>query len=255
MNNMAMNQFGMNPMYMNNNGMDQMPTNNIIEKKNNQQNIMDEDALRIKNIIQPYEIRIKELEDLLREKDFEIACLKDKLNINNNQGQINQLGNNNQMMINNMNNNNMMITDKGKEIYIIYENNKYNCFENEKTYKLFEKLNVPNWHLVSFNIEERKLYPFITIKQNKIKDGSIIKISRCKNISFRGNHGNIFLSIDENYPFKSAAEYFLIKIDKIECFKSSCFTYNIKKINLEDYIPMKEIFKNNSNPVVNYFNI
>ena len=40
MNNMAMNQFGMNPMYMNNNGMDQMPTNNIIEKKNNQQNII-----------------------------------------------------------------------------------------------------------------------------------------------------------------------------------------------------------------------
>ena len=40
MNNMAMNQIGMNPMYMNNNGMNQMPINNIIGINNNQQNII-----------------------------------------------------------------------------------------------------------------------------------------------------------------------------------------------------------------------
>ena len=52
--------------------------------------MIDENSIRIKNIIQPYETRIKELEDLLRQKDFEIACLKDKLNINNGQSQINR---------------------------------------------------------------------------------------------------------------------------------------------------------------------
>ena len=48
MNNMAMNQIGMNPMYMNNNGMNQMPINNIIGINNNQQNIIDENSIRIK---------------------------------------------------------------------------------------------------------------------------------------------------------------------------------------------------------------
>ena len=73
MNNFGMNPMLMNPMIMNNFGMMGM---------NNQQNLMDENAIRIKNIIQPYENKIKELEEIIRQKDFEIALLKDKLNNN-----------------------------------------------------------------------------------------------------------------------------------------------------------------------------
>ena len=255
MNNMAMNQIGMNPMYMNNNGMNQMPINNIIGINNNQQNIIDENSIRIKNIIQPYETRIKELEDLLRQKDFEIACLKDKLNINNGQSQINQLCNNNIMVNNMMLRDNNKIADFGKEIYVFCRNNKYNCFENEKAYKLLEKFNFHNWNLVKFKIGDRKLNPFITIKQNKVKDGDIFHVFPCKNITFRGNYGDIHISIDENYPFKTAVEYFLVKIDKTESYQSVKFAYNANAVNVENNAPMKQIFKYNLNPVVNYFNI
>ena len=78
MNNFGMNPMGMNPMFMN-----PMLMNNFgMMGMNNQQNLMDENAIRIKNIIQPYENKIKELEEIIRQKDFEIALLKDKLNNN-----------------------------------------------------------------------------------------------------------------------------------------------------------------------------
>ena len=42
--------------------------------------------MNIKNIIEPYEKRIKELEETIRKKDFEIAVLKQKIfNINKSQ--------------------------------------------------------------------------------------------------------------------------------------------------------------------------
>ena len=73
-----MNQFGFNPMVMN-----QMMMNNF--GINNEPNIlngmnMDSTAQNLKNIIQPYENKIKELEEIIRQKDFEIAVLKQKLN-------------------------------------------------------------------------------------------------------------------------------------------------------------------------------
>ena len=74
-----MNNIG-NQMFVNNNGMNPMFMNNINEMNNNQPNLMDADALRIRNIILPYENKIKELEEVIRQKDFEIALLKDKLN-------------------------------------------------------------------------------------------------------------------------------------------------------------------------------
>ena len=39
---------------------------------------MEEEEMNIKNIIEPYEKRIKELEETIRKKDFEIAVLKQK---------------------------------------------------------------------------------------------------------------------------------------------------------------------------------
>ena len=61
MNNFGMNPMGMNPMFMN-----PMLMNNFgMMGMNNQQNLMDENAIRIKNIIQPYENKIKELEEII----------------------------------------------------------------------------------------------------------------------------------------------------------------------------------------------
>jgi len=47
---------------------------------------MDETAMKLKVIIAPYEQKISELEKIIKEKDFEIFLLKEKLNnYNNNQ--------------------------------------------------------------------------------------------------------------------------------------------------------------------------
>ena len=122
--------------------------------------------------------------------------------------------------------------------------------------KKLKKFNFPNWNLVKFNIGDRKLNPFITIKQNKVKDGDIFHVFPCKNITFREIMVMyIHISIDENYPFKTAVEYFLVKIDKTESYQSVRFAYNANAVNAENNAPMKQIFKYNLNPVVNYFNI
>ena len=71
MNNFGMNPMGMNPLLMNN-------MNNI--GMNIQPNLMDNTALNIKNIIQPYENKIRVLEEIIKQKDFEIIVLKQKLN-------------------------------------------------------------------------------------------------------------------------------------------------------------------------------
>ena len=117
-NNMMMNNMmnSINPMGMNNIGMNQI-INSIP---------MDQTALNIKLIVEPYENKIRQLEEIIKQKDFEITVLKQKLNNNNmnmNNFPINSF---NQMnpMINNMNNNQINITipntkDKGKEISIL----------------------------------------------------------------------------------------------------------------------------------------
>ena len=102
MGNMNMNQGGMSSTFMTNFAMDNT-------------------AMKIKAIIDPYEKKIIDLEKIIRQKDFEILVLKEKLNtykntqmnINNNQMGMgmnnNQMGmgmNNNQMGMG-MNNNQM----------------------------------------------------------------------------------------------------------------------------------------------------
>ena len=79
--NMNMN---INPMGMNNQLMPNLP--------------MDYSAMRIKAIIDPYENKIIELEKIIKQKDFEITLLKEKLNYFTN----------NQMMMNMQNNMNIM---------------------------------------------------------------------------------------------------------------------------------------------------
>ena len=170
MNNFGMNPMLMNPMIMNNFGMMGM---------NNQQNLMDENAIRIKNIIQPYENKIKELEEIIRQKDFEIALLKDKLNNNgiNIQSQnfinINPINQMNMMMpISNVEN-----SKRGKEIIVYLMNNvnnitkQYSCFENDMTYILFDKMyqNYP-WNLLGHYIEGKKIKLLIKT------DGEIFEI-------------------------------------------------------------------------------
>ena len=82
MNNMMINNMynNNNIIGMNNMGMNQMDINNQPNLMNGMS--MDTTAQNIKNIIQPYENKIKQLEEIIRQKDFEITVLKQKLNNN-----------------------------------------------------------------------------------------------------------------------------------------------------------------------------
>ena len=69
--------------------------NNPMMGMNNE--MTDDISSRIKVIVEPYEKKIKDLEEQIRQKDFEIAVLKEKLHISEN----NPLKNNFQAMKNN----------------------------------------------------------------------------------------------------------------------------------------------------------
>ena len=255
MNNFGMNNFGMNNIGMNNNGLNNIGMNNMginLMNMNNQANLKDENALRIKNLIQPYENKIKELEEVIRQKDFEIAVLKDKLNNNN----IN-MQNQNLMNMNAMNmmmpNSNKDSGKMGKEIvvsYMNFENNilpeKTVCFEGEMAYKLFDRMigNSP-WKLIKFYCGERKINPFITIKENGIVNGSIIKGSFALNIVFKNINGSIInIATDENYPIKKPIKYYLQRIGKEGCFREFSYFYEGVRLDIEDKRPIKVIFRN-----------
>ena len=115
--NMNMNPLmgNINPMGMNN----QLMTNFA----------MDDTALKIKAIIEPYEKKITELEQIIKQKDFQIVVLNQKLN-EFKKSQINMNNNMNMNMINPMMMNNNIINNNGnwKDFYNNFENNNMNMF-------------------------------------------------------------------------------------------------------------------------------
>ena len=135
-----MGNMNMNPMGMNN----QLMTNFA----------MDDTAMKIKAIIDPYEKKISELEKIIKQKDFEILVLKEKLNkcknnqmnmnMNNNSMMMNnQNGMNNQININNMNMMNPKMMNNNANWMDYYNNNN-------------NMMNVP---IPNLNINQNKLNP------------------------------------------------------------------------------------------------
>ena len=115
--NMNMNPMmgNINPMGMNN----QLMTNFA----------MDDTALKIKAIIEPYEKKITELEQIIKQKDFQIVVLNQKLN-EFKKSQINMNNNMNMNMMDPMMMNNNIINNNGnwKDFYNNFENNNMNMF-------------------------------------------------------------------------------------------------------------------------------
>ena len=152
--NMNMNPMmgNMNPMGMNN----QLMTNFA----------MDDTAMKLKAIIEPYEKKITELEQIIKKKDFEILVLNQKLsqyknnpiNINNNINMMNPMMMNNDINMNNpmMMNNNM----NWKDFYNNMANNNINLpMDNMNNNKNLPKLNVfitynGNQYNELFNVDE-----------------------------------------------------------------------------------------------------
>ena len=143
---------------------------------------------------------------------------------------------------------------KGKEIIINVlddnENRQYKCFENDYTYKLFEKIYPnSNWNLIKFTYNGKKLHPFLSIKQNGIDNGSFIEKKKLKSIYFKEYKESKCIIIDEDYPIKKAIKYYLLKIGEEGRFNDFKFFYNTHALKLDDKTPIKE-FMRNINPTI-----
>ena len=240
MNNLGMNQIGINPMLNNN-----MPFGNF------QQNLMNMNQIGMQNMILSYENKIKELEGIIRQKDLEIDNLKNMLNINFNNDQNQNFQNFGQMNLMNPKEK----AEKNKEICVLFAGyEKILCKKEDMAYKLFDKIN-PNYNftLFRFVLNGKKLNPFLTIEENGIKDGDEIDCCRAYNIKFDGPHGFMNIAIDENYHIKKVIKYYLIRIGKEDCFDEYIFTYQSNEINIENKNPIKNLFVNNINPKIKVY--
>ena len=238
MNNFGMNPMGMNPLLMNN-------MNNI--GMNIQPNFMDNTALNIKSIIQPYENKIRELEEIIKQKDFEIIVLKQKLNNiqNNNMNMMNMnMMNQPEMAFNNYNSDN--------EILINIKSNIKNirCLKNDKVSEIKKSL------ILTYNY--KPLSDEETLEKNGILNGSILGITdRVYNITFKtsSNKNNKLIVLGGNCPinyaiklfcelFKDKNVYQYILSNKIRLIESAYI------ININDNRCLKDLFLSRYNPII-----
>ena len=265
MNNMMFNNNN-NQMGMNNIGFNPMNLYNQPNLMNGM--IMDQTALNIKNIVEPYEKRITELEQIIKQKDFEIAVLKQKLNNNNlnNNNFMNQMNQINMMNMNpflpmNMNVlDNAQILYKGKKITINIQLdnniNKIECFENDKASILKEKYNNNNRYFI-FNY--KIIDPHLSLIENGIYDNCTIYIKpKVMNLIFNYNSNKINLILSDDCSLDIAINYYLIKQGNPfflrELYNNYIkFLFNARELIIKDKTPINKIFDFNPTiTVVNY---
>ena len=274
MNNMMINNMynNNNIIGMNNMGMNQMDINNQPNLMNGMS--MDTTAQNIKNIIQPYENKIKQLEEIIRQKDFEITVLKQKLNNNkpntmNINNPLDFMNMNNQMNIMNMNiplNIMMMpniIQNNEKTIFLELkcDNNTYNinCYQKDKVSILREKINFDKGKR-GFTFNYKVLDENLSFKENGIYDYAKIEIKPVLNLFF-DFHGKIYsIVLSKDCPLSIAISYFLLRMSNpfilqkiINNIKALTFLFNASNLNVKDQSPIDKIFGNIKNIVITVF--
>ena len=200
--------------------------------------------MNIKSIVEPYENRIKELEELIRKKDFEIAVLKQKIfNINENKSQ-------------NINNEQDRINIK-----FVDENNReviLKCKSIEKTQKVFERYLSDSFFEVSqlnFICNSTIPLPILNLNQNEITNNSIIQVNQknLMNLIFDYRGILIPITLDGNTSIGIAIIQFLLGINREDLImlcinneNSISFIYNMTKYNIKDKRSVKSVFPINS---------
>ena len=277
MNNMMMNnmnQMGMNNLGLNPIGMNIQP--NLINEIP-----MDETAQNIKSIIQPYENKIRELEEIIKQKDFEITVLKQKLknvnkndnfmnmnqmnlmNMNMNQNPMNLMNiNPNPMniMVNNDNNNNNPLNDKGKEINIKVEKEgeiiDIKCYEGD----LASILKTKKIGRGAFTYKYKSLKNNLSLKDNGISNNTIIHFKKSMmNVVFKDNEG-LSLSVVLTYdcPLGIALCYYIMEFKDLNYIMSMInnedkitFLFEGTRLKIKDKTSISKVFKNTPWPCVN----
>ena len=261
MNGIGINQMGM----MNSNGMMNPFLMNNLMGMINQPNIInginlnfDETAQNIKNIISPYENRIKELEEIIRQKDFEITVLKQKLNIIN-KNNINEIImmkniNPNNMIIENINNINQQIK-KDITVKIKFENNdiiNVKCSEDDMASILYDKCNIKK-HL---SHDYKMIDSGKTIKENGITGDSELNVTSCfYNITYQKANSIYTISLNGNCPVGLSIILIFIKYNNIRAIikvfnDTLLLFYNGRKLKISDNTPIRETFRVNSIPKI-----
>ena len=270
MNPLSMNQMAMNQMLMNQMGMNPMQVNPMGINNNINQMNMDNTAMNIKSIVQPYENKIKELEEIIRQKDFEITVLKQKLN--------NQNSNINNINFMNMNLNQMMpnpniqipqmplqqIENKDNEfnVKVISGNDFYmiKCFKSDKISIIREKCNINEGSLIYNYIILEENLAFKDYEDHGITKFPVIIVKSVigHNIIFKETSGfKINFPLCEDCPLNAALINFLIIANNpFELFKNldsegnTTFLYNANKLNIRDKTPIKKFFMDNKYPII-----
>ena len=196
-----------------------MGMNNPMMGMNNQMN--DDITTRIKTIVEPYEKKIKELEEQIRQKDFEIAVLKEKCyqaeknNLNNNFQGINPLqipmGMNNMDIglgmppMVNMNNNNEY-SDIITLIFVGMNDIKImqKCFIDDEfgfvQKKILKKINNPSNIQLKFIFNAKNTIPNLTVSELGMTNNAHIFIVMASHNT--SNTSNISLKSQESSSFK-----------------------------------------------------
>lgn len=284
-NNMMMNQ--MNGNSDNNIGM-KNSSNFSMDSLSGPSMILDENAERIKEIIKPFDNRIKELEGTISKLNFKIAVLKDKLKQINNQQQL--IGNN----ANNMNNmNNSMVNNVDNDIIKLnfeYGNDtqKIKCLKDELVMSIINKYckkNNLNQNSLIFYFQNKIIPNYMTASeigldnnfsiyaQNKINsslNNNIFpiknnfgfnnnlnmvnsNIERKINLIFNYKDKKVVILLGENSPVGDGLKAFLEKenLNKNE-YKDFTFVYDGANISLTDQRRPNEVFKG-LNPQIKVF--
>ena len=258
---MMNNMFNINQMGMNN-------MLNPMMGMNNQQNQMNGIFMNqmAQNTIQIYENKIRELEEIIKQKDFEINMLKQNLNTINNyfmnmnttMMNMNMMPSN--LMMGNMDNQN---EDKKRKFYLTIISEKkrefINCFSDDKASILKEKFDLTGKFL-SFNY---KIIDYdLTIEENGINNGSfiyVVDVDNFQNIIFKNKQGiKNPISLNGDCPIQFALLYYYIMIGKIDFIMSNfCneqadlnFSFNARKIKIGDKTPIKKFFSTYALPIV-----
>jgi hypothetical protein len=230
---------------------------------NNQQNLMDQTALNIKNIIQPYENKISELEEIIKQKDFEITVLKQKLNnsINSSKNNLmnlnpNQMMNMNPMM--NMNLNNQMMDmmnpsfNNRERIFVKIKSNintTIECYKDDRATSIEKKLTL------TYNYEP--IYEK-TLGEYGISNNSIINIAdKIYNVHFKAISGlNKVLILDGDCPLKEAIKLYFRRLNRENIYeellnnqKHLFFIYGSIILSIRDERPLN-IILSYPNPVI-----
>ena len=255
-NNLGMNPMGINPIIMNNFGI------------NNQLNLMDNTALNIKNIIQPYENKIRELEEIIKQKDFEIIVLKQKLNnipnnnlMNMNMNLMNPMMNimnqnmnmNIQPMIDPFNNISFENNRNSINIYIQSDiSNKFECFTDDKASILINRLRIMH-NYKPIDIDK-------TIEENGIFDGSIIKVTdKFYTLHFKDESNQVKnIMLDGDCPVKQAIKFYSLNCKDENIYQMVLnnkiyFIFDSIKLNVLDETPIKKIFLSSYIPIIKVF--